>query len=70
MKAIHKKLVTYMGITVRYFEIKVEVREEYVKKVAKNDPVAREELNTMVQYRDRYALCYSRFDENTEDPEY
>jgi hypothetical protein len=58
-----------MGVYVRYFEIKVEVREEYVRKVAKNDPHAKDELATMVGHRDRYALCYSRFEE-TDDPEY
>jgi hypothetical protein len=58
----------YLGVQARYFEIKVEMREEYVKKVAKNDPSAVDELKTLVNHRDRYASSYSRFE--VDDPEY
>lgn len=40
LEEIKNKLHNYMGVLARYFEIKVEVREEYVKKVAKGDPEA------------------------------
>lgn len=47
-----------MGIQARFFEIKVELREEYVKKVAKNDPSEMEELKSLINYRDRYQNSY------------
>lgn len=58
----------YLGVQARYFEIKVEMREGYVKKVAKNDPAAIDDLQTLVNFRDRYASSYSRFE--VDDPEY
>jgi hypothetical protein len=42
-----------MGVQARYYEIKVELREEYVKKVAKGDPSALGELKKLTNYRDR-----------------
>lgn len=57
-----------MGVQARYFEIKVEVREEYIKKVNHDDPMALEELKRLINYRDRYQNSYSRYETN--EPEY
>jgi len=54
LKQIHAKLHTYIGIKARYFEIKVELREEYVRKVSKSDPGSIDELKSLVNQRDRY----------------
>lgn len=50
-----------MGLQARYFEIKVELREEYVKKVAKGDPYALEELKKLTNHRDRFQGSYNRY---------
>ena len=57
-----------MGVQARFFEIKVELREEYVKKVSKEDPEALDELKRLINYRDRYQNSFSRYETN--DPEY
>lgn len=40
------------------------MREEYVKKVAKNDPYALEELKSLINYRDRYQNSYQRYEQS------
>lgn len=69
LKPIQAKLHAYMGLQARYFEIKVELREEYVKKVAKGDPYALEELKKLVNHRDRFQANYNRY-QPLGDPEY
>ena len=64
LEKIKDQLHTYMGIQARYFEIKVELREEYVKKVAKNDPHALLELKELINYRDRYQNSYARYEQS------
>jgi hypothetical protein len=54
LQALLNKLETYIGVKARYFEIKVELREEYVRKVAQDDPAAHDELKTLVRHRDNY----------------
>jgi len=61
LNLIKNKLQTYIGIKARYYEIKVELREEYVRKVAKNDPSAIDELKALVTLRDQYQNAYSRY---------
>ena len=46
----------------RYFEIKVELREEFIKKVGKDDKEALEELKKLINYRDRYQKSYNRYE--------
>ena len=69
LKVIKNKLHTYVGIKARYFEIKSELKEEYLKKVAPKDHAVIDELKTLVYQRDRYHAAYSRY-ESEEDPEY
>lgn len=69
IERIRDKLHTYMGLQARYFEIKVELREEYVRKVAKNDPQALEELKRHINYRDRYQNSYSRYEQSPKEAE-
>ena len=68
IKPILQKYHAYMGVQARFFEIKVELREEYVKKVSKEDPEALDELKRLINYRDRYQNSFSRYETN--DPEY
>lgn len=60
--AIRDKLHAYMGVQARYFEIKVELREEHVKKVGKEDKQSIEELKRLINYRDRYRNSYNRYE--------
>lgn len=60
--------MVYAGLKARYFEIKVELRDEYNKKVAKNDPDSADELKSLVSLRDRYAATFSR--QPVQDEEY
>lgn len=48
LRAIQKKLHAYMGVKAKYFEIKVDMRFDYCRKVAKGDKVAEEELKKLV----------------------
>ena len=67
LSQIQNKLQTYIGIKARYYEIKVELREEFVKKVSKNDVAAIDELKALVTLRDQYQNAYSRYEiENRE----
>ena len=68
LSQIQNKLQTYIGIKARYYEIKVELREEFVKKVSKNDVAAIDELKALVTLRDQYQNAYSRY--QTDDAEY
>lgn len=67
VQAIQRKLETYIGVKARYFEIKVELREEYVRKVAGEDPAAHEELKTLVRQRDNYQKAFVTFTINDEE---
>lgn len=60
--AVKNKLHAYLGLQARYFEIKVELREEYIKKVGKDDKEALEELKRLINYRDRYQKSYNRYE--------
>ncbi len=68
LRAIWKKLHAFMGVQARYFEIKTDLRFEYCRKVAKQDPTALDELKQLVNHRDRYSASFSRYE--TEEPEY
>jgi len=57
-----------MGVKAKYFEIKVDMRFDYCRKVGKGDKVAEEELKRLVNQRDLYANSFSRY--AVEDPEY
>jgi hypothetical protein len=46
------------------------LREEYVKKVAKGDPYALDELKKLINHRDRFQGNYNRYTLPEQDPEY
>lgn len=58
LKRIQKKLHAYIGVQAKYYEIKADIRNEYVRKVAKGDVVAQNELRTIINHRDHYRASF------------
>jgi hypothetical protein len=68
LKAIRAKLQSYLGIKAKYWETKANLREEYLKKVAKGDESQIAEHREMVNLRFKYEAAFNK--DPVKDDEY